>query len=212
MPALDVIAPSSIFSLAADSVSSTTIAVHWFAPGDDGKSGTADGYEMQVTTVPSEAGSFASGLVGGLPAPGAAGTLETFLISGLSPATFYYVAVRAYDAAGNRGLPSNVLGVATDPGGSTGTGSATATLRSRFQPSRLPAELEWSASVGYARALRLYDVGGREIRELAVPSGASGVIQWDGHDADGRAVRAGLYFARLTNGSARADARIVLIP
>jgi hypothetical protein len=49
------------------------------------------------------------------------------------------------------------------------------------------------------------------LRELELDAGEEGATSWDGRDADGRAVRSGVYFMRLVAGGARSDARIVLL-
>jgi hypothetical protein len=50
--------------------------------------------------------------------------------------------------------------------------------------------------------LGIYDLAGRRVRELVAGTRAAGThtVRWDGHDASGTRVRAGLYFARLEVG------------
>jgi len=79
----------------------------------------------------------------------------------------------------------------------------------------LPILFEWSAAepvAGEERGIELFDVGGRRLRRFALGSGEAGELPWDGRDGGGRRLHAGLYFARLTSGSLRAQARVVLIP
>jgi len=62
-------------------------------------------------------------------------------------------------------------------------------------------------------SLRVYDVSGRLVRELAdtrIEAG-SHVRTWDGRDDDGRAVAAGVYFFRLGVGSRTETRRTVLV-
>jgi hypothetical protein len=59
--------------------------------------------------------------------------------------------------------------------------------------------------------LDLLDLGGRLVKRAQLGGDPGGSWQWDGRDADGRAVPAGLYFARLVSGGSRSEARVVLI-
>ena len=85
----------------------------------------------------------------------------------------------------------------------------------RIEPGRLPVALEWHApeiAGAGARAIEVYDVSGRRLRRFGLGAGADGVLSWDGRDESGHRLPAGLYFARLTSGSLRAQARVVLLP
>lgn len=106
----------------------SSVLLSWTAPGADGVEGTAESYEIRVTTMPpsgislmvppadgmatalgdwnefSEA--FYQGvLLPGAPKPEEAGTPQTLAVTGLLPDTAYWFAVVAYDSAGN---PSSV--------------------------------------------------------------------------------------------------------
>ncbi len=89
-------------------------------------------------------------------------------------------------------------------------------VRAMPNPSRGRAmiELRRGADAGAASArVRLYSVAGRLVRELVAPT-ASGevVVAWDGLDASGRPVPAGLYFARASWGDALGSTRLVVMP
>jgi len=61
--------------------------------------------------------------------------------------------------------------------------------------------------------LRIYDVRGRQVRELmneSVPAGSHSVV-WDGRDDTGRAVASGVYYYRLEAGPTSATRRMVLL-
>lgn len=62
--------------------------------------------------------------------------------------------------------------------------------------------------------LELFDVRGRAVRALAAGPRAAGrqTIAWDGRDANGARLPAGLYFARLRAGGEEAVQRVVLAP
>jgi YVTN family beta-propeller protein len=59
--------------------------------------------------------------------------------------------------------------------------------------------IEWSLARDAQVELGIFDVMGREVRVLARGAAPAGVhrIEWDGRGANGRALGAGLYFARL---------------
>jgi len=62
-------------------------------------------------------------------------------------------------------------------------------------------------------SLALYGIDGRRVRSLAGGALEAGVhrIAWDGRDDSGRDVPAGMYFVRLTAGSARLGRAIVRV-
>ena len=62
--------------------------------------------------------------------------------------------------------------------------------------------------------LGLFDVHGRRVRSLALEADAAGPhgLRWDGSDAAGRPVRAGVYFAVVAFAGERRVARVVLVP
>jgi hypothetical protein len=62
-------------------------------------------------------------------------------------------------------------------------------------------------------AVRIYDVSGRLARELHAGPLASGThrFRWDGRDAEGRLLPAGVYFLRATGRQFDADAKLVLL-
>jgi hypothetical protein len=59
----------------------------------------------------------------------------------------------------------------------------------------------------------VYDVRGRLVRNLTTPDAATGTqeIRWDGHDDTGRAVPAGIYFARVRTPDGESAARFVIL-
>lgn len=80
-------------------------------------------------------------------------------------------------------------------------------------PSRQTTQLFFTAN-GNGVKLAIYDVLGREIRTLVDGTqapGSRGVV-WDGRNANGARMPAGVYFAVLENGSARLVRRLVFLP
>ncbi|MFL5357750.1 lamin tail domain-containing protein [Archangium sp.] len=74
-----------------------SLTVGWKAVGDDGLSGQASSYELLYSTDPGFAGAIP--VIVGSPQP--ANALESATLSGLTPGTPYYVALKVTDNAGN---------------------------------------------------------------------------------------------------------------
>ncbi len=95
-------------ALAAVTPTSATIA--WTAPGDDGNTGTASQYDVRLSTAAITAGNFASAThLTGAPAPAAAGSTQSMNLTGLSPSTTYWCAIKTADEAGNWSAISNIV-------------------------------------------------------------------------------------------------------
>jgi hypothetical protein len=213
---LDDVPPLAAASFRADSISAGQLVLHWVAPGDDGATGRATRYQIQMTTRPVALGDFTSGTLFDPAPPDTAGTTQRFAIQGLSAGARYFFAIRTRDDAGNWSTASSLVTIMPPghlrPPRPEGGSPA---IVVRIEPGRLPVALEWSAAEiegAPARAIEVYDVSGRRLRRFSLAAGAEGVLRWDGRDEGGHRLPAGLYFARLTSGSLRAQARVVLIP
>jgi len=117
---LDVDPPTAVDDLAATRATSRTIAVTWTAPSENGPPGRASSYEIRYSQEMISEGDWDSAaLAPGAPVPAQEGTQESFVVTGLEPQTFYYLAVRSEDRAGNLSAISNVIETATntDPQG-----------------------------------------------------------------------------------------------
>ena len=82
------------------------------------------------------------------------------------------------------------------------------------RPARVPVAIVWqvgAAPSGSAGTLALYDLGGRCLVRTRLGDEPGGVWTWDGRDAQGRTVPAGMYFARLDSGSRHVETRVVLL-
>ena len=118
------------------------------------------------------------------------------------------------DAAGFSSSLSNVVSGETEVGGPL-TGRKGAALAALEVPSRGSARFYWLAApggVGGRQTISIYDLTGRRRRVLEVGGGAGGKVTWDGRDAQGDRVPAGVYYARLLSGSIHAQTRLVLLP
>jgi phosphodiesterase/alkaline phosphatase D-like protein len=91
-----------------------SLSLTWTAPGDDSLTGTATQYDLRYSTATITAANFSSATrVTGMSAPAAPGATETVNVTGLSPGTTYYFAIKTADDAGNWALISNVASKAT---------------------------------------------------------------------------------------------------
>ena len=92
----------------------SSVTLTWTAPGDDGSVGTASLYDLRYSLSPINAGNFNSATaVSGVPAPQAAGANESFTVSGLTPNTTYYFAIKTADENNNWSTISNIVSRAT---------------------------------------------------------------------------------------------------
>ena len=109
-PHSDIISPSSITDLSVSNIELTYINLTWTAPGDDGNTGLASQYDIRYYTSPIDNGNWdLSTQVTGEPAPHAVGYFETFTVTGLSPYTYYYFAIKTADEVPNWSVISNVV-------------------------------------------------------------------------------------------------------
>jgi hypothetical protein len=213
LPVVDLTPPSLIVDLRVDSLGASGARLAWTAPGGDGAIGRAARYEVNVTTLASDAGNYRPGSVrGDAGVPDPAGSPQLYRLGGLAPNTSLYVAVRAVDSTGNVGTSSAVVHVMSPLGPPRLTRSID--LAPERQPSARPVAWLWRLEGVPAgnRALEIFDVLGRKVQSLPVPAGQEGTLTWDGRDFAGRIVPAGLYFARLNSGSIHAQSRVVLLP
>jgi hypothetical protein len=104
----DVTPPSTISNLAVLATGPSSLSVSWTAPGDNGMVGTASVYDLRSSASLITSANFASATpVAVQPVPLVAGTLQSWIGTGLSPGTTYYYAIRTRDAAGNWSGVSN---------------------------------------------------------------------------------------------------------
>jgi hypothetical protein len=116
---LDTTPPATIMNLATSNPTSNSITLSWTAPGDDGNNGTATSYDIRYSTSPITDANWASATQAtGEPTPLAAGTSQSFTVTGLLPATTYYFAIKTSDEV------PNLSGLSNIPQGTTGAASA----------------------------------------------------------------------------------------
>ncbi len=105
----DETAPRTIGDLrAATGTAAGTVVITWTAPGDDDNEGTARSYELRYAGAPFEASGFDAATSAPVqPVPAAAGTVQSFTVSGLANETHLYFRMRAIDDVGNKAGVSN---------------------------------------------------------------------------------------------------------
>lgn len=93
---------------------STTIKVRWTVPGDDSLTGRAASYDLRYSTSPITAANFAAATrFVSTPAPGLPGATDSVTVTGLTPATTYWFALKTLDEVPNAAAISNVITMAT---------------------------------------------------------------------------------------------------
>jgi len=96
-------------------VTETSVTLAWTAPGDDSLSGQATRYHIRWSRSPiSSLSDFATATpVTGTPLPVMAGGTQSTTVTGLTPSTAYWFALRTEDESGNLSALSNVLSTTT---------------------------------------------------------------------------------------------------
>jgi len=119
----DTTPPANVTDLSVSGATTNSLTLTWTAPGQDGNNGTAAEYDIRYATsnIDNETWEFAI-QASGEPAPGPAGSNETFVVGGLAFATTYYFALKTGDDAGNWANLSNIAHGATLRSGGGGGG------------------------------------------------------------------------------------------
>jgi len=96
--------------------SPNSVRLIWTAPGDDANSGRASAYDIRYSLQPISETNWSEAVkVSNTSLPQTAGSKESFLVTGLSPDTKYYFAIKSVDEAGNWSSISNVVSKKTGP-------------------------------------------------------------------------------------------------
>ncbi|MBI4092341.1 MAG: FG-GAP repeat protein [Candidatus Kerfeldbacteria bacterium] len=104
-PQIQAVAPNS----------TNTVTLTWTAPGDDLNIGTAAGYRIRHSSDSlNEASWPTAAIAANPPTPLLAGTQQSMNVTGLTPGTLYYFAVKSYDEADNESAISNIATKRTD--------------------------------------------------------------------------------------------------
>ena len=93
------------------------------------------------------------------------------------------------------------------------TPPATALLRVRPNPTRGATSFTLDLARGGRVGLDIFDSSGRSVRRLSRGVLVAGHhrLEWDGRDASGRRVAAGVYFARIAAGAHRETHKLTVV-
>ncbi len=207
------IVPAAVAGLRVTASTDTSVELAWTATAAEGGLIRAARYELRAALAPIDVSSFdLAPLRWTAPAAAGPGATERQELGGLAHLHEYWIAVRTVDPTGHTSALAVLAGVRPDVGGPLRKRPGVA-IACRVQPARAPLDLYWRGAGTTGRQLiRLFDLQGRQVRELPLGVESDGVAQWNGRDQDGRLVPAGIYFARLLSGSIHAQTRVVLLP
>ncbi|MFA6339087.1 MAG: fibronectin type III domain-containing protein, partial [Candidatus Paceibacterota bacterium] len=139
----DTTAPADISNLTISNPTTNSVDLSWMAPGDDNNTGTAASYDLRYSLSLITSANFgAATQVTGLPSPSAAGVGENFTVTGLSPNTLYYFAIKASDEVPNISGISNVPSTTTVATADTTAPSAVSDLAAS-SPTTSTITLTW---------------------------------------------------------------------
>jgi hypothetical protein len=137
------IRPAPIVMGSTPTIVSGGVTLGWTDSGADSLLGRAVKYDLRYSTSLITSANFGSAtqdtLVG---VPDWPGTAQSFTVTGLSPSTGYYFAIKAQDAWGNWSAISNVVSACTD---SSGIRPAAITLGGEEEGGFQAADLSWYA-------------------------------------------------------------------
>lgn len=211
------IVPMAVTDLRLIGATDSTVMIAWTATGADSGTGPPAASIVAASESDLDDLSFDAAPVRVVAPPRAdLGSTETLTLRTLTAGRRWSIALKVRAASGALSDLSNTIRVVTPIGGALG-GRTGVALAARPQPSAGPFTLDWQGDVNLldradaGNELTIHDLSGRVVRRFALPRQAGGRQQWDGRDALGRAVPAGLYLARLRSGEATAQARVMLI-
>jgi len=80
-------------------------------------------------------------------------------------------------------------------------------------PARRGTSFSFTLGIAGRARLGIYDASGRLVRQVLDGERAAGTqhVAWDGRDADGQSVRAGVYFTRLESAAGNARGKLVVV-
>lgn len=150
--------PAAVADLTSGNATPNSLDLSWTATGDDGNTGTATQCDIRYATSPiTDANWDAAIQVTGEQSPQTAGSSESFSVTGLSPATTYYFALKVADEVPNWSPLSNVTSAATS---NEETPPSMIANLGAGNPTEHSIELNWSApgDDGAAGTATEYDI------------------------------------------------------
>lgn len=118
LPESDVTPPSPVGNLGAQPAGLGRVTLTWTATGDDGLTGRATSYDIRYALAPVSNGAVfdAATQAIGEPLPQISGSAEQMTVSGLTPGTTFFFAIKAVDNMGNASPLSNSPSATTAAG------------------------------------------------------------------------------------------------
>lgn len=160
--------PPSAVVLETTNPTSTSIDLTWTAPGDDGMEGTAFEYDIRYSnSVITNTNWEAATECIGEPSPKPVGTPEIFTVTGLSPSTTYWFALKTADEV------PNWSGISNSPSGTTKEAGA-----QTMHISAIDMSLKKGANVNAFATVTIVDANGAPV------SGATVSGKWIGATPD----------------------------
>ncbi len=105
-------APSAVTDLAVANSDWFKVDLQWTAPADS-PPGPVARYDIRMSTSPINDANFSSATPVTLPEPASPGTIQTLSVTGLSPSTTYWFAMKSYDGMDLVSPLSNVVSTST---------------------------------------------------------------------------------------------------
>lgn len=106
----DNIAPRAINDLSISTGSTNSVSLTWTVPGDDNSNGQASSYDVRYLSSAITSENFSQATqVFNVSNPQVAGTRQNFEVTGLSPDTVYYFAIKTADEIPNWSVISNIV-------------------------------------------------------------------------------------------------------
>ncbi|MCK4414790.1 MAG: fibronectin type III domain-containing protein [Candidatus Eisenbacteria sp.] len=117
-PTPDTSPPAAVTDLCVTATSDSSAVLAWTAPGDNGMDGQASTYDIRYSTDSDSLAAWADTSmvvvsVPNAPPPSSPGSTDTVRISGLTPITSYYFALKTADEASNYSDLSNIADTLT---------------------------------------------------------------------------------------------------
>lgn len=217
---LDTIPPNTVHDLGVfPGAAQGSAILTWTAPGDDSTSGRATAYDIRYAEFSLVSGQWQTASpVADPPVPKLAGQTDSCTVTGLSPGTTYYFAVKAVDSASNWSGLSNVATYTTPtdvPYGQDSSGLPRQTIITGNSPNPFSAatDIRFSLQTRSHVSIEVYDLMGRRVVNVLDKTLPAGVFSahWDGRDVNGSRVAAGVYFSRLVTEDRTSTHAMVLI-
>ena len=191
------------------------VTLAWSAPGDDGFVGVASRYDLRYSLKPITTDNFGQARPAtNVAAPAAAGLRERAKVAGLEANRLYYFALKTADDAGNWSALSNVA-FKTAPDPATLARSSELSLAAPYpSPARNGIRLDFTLPVEMFAHIKVFDVGGREVKTLAYDYYDAGTttLRWNLNTEEGVRLRVGQYWIKALLGDRTLTQRLTVAP